>query len=60
MALLDEVCQVSANLRAEGLSSGQAPAPRAKFSLMLRSYWPKEGPASILDGRKPLPINSVA
>ena len=26
------------------------PAPKGKFSVMLRLYWPKEGPASILDG----------
>jgi len=26
------------------------PAPKAKFSVMLRLYWPKDGPVSILDG----------
>jgi hypothetical protein len=26
------------------------PAPKAKFSVMLRLYWPKNGPVSILDG----------
>jgi hypothetical protein len=34
------------------------PAPSAKFSVILRLYWPKEGPASILDGSwKPPPIH---
>ena len=36
------------------------PAPKAKFSVMLRMYWPKEGPLSILDGTwKPPPIRRV-
>jgi hypothetical protein len=26
------------------------PAPKAPFSVMLRLYWPKDGPVSILDG----------
>ena len=33
------------------------PAPKAKFSVMLRLYWPKDGPVSILDGTwKPPPV----
>ncbi|MFZ0680812.1 MAG: DUF1254 domain-containing protein [Candidatus Binatus sp.] len=36
------------------------PAPKAKFGVMLRMYWPKEGPLSILDGTwKPPPIRRV-
>ena len=30
--------------------SNWLPAPKAKFILMLRLYWPKETPPSILDG----------
>jgi hypothetical protein len=36
------------------------PAPKAKFGVMLRMYWPKNGPVSILDGTwKPPPIQRV-
>jgi hypothetical protein len=36
------------------------PAPKAKFSVMLRMYWPKDGPVSILDGTwKPPPIRRL-
>ena len=40
--------------------SNWLPAPRAKFSVMLRLYWPKDGPLSILDGTwRPPAIESV-
>ena len=33
------------------------PAPKDKFVLMMRLYWPKEKPPSILDGTwKPTPV----
>jgi hypothetical protein len=33
------------------------PGPKGKFTVMLRMYWPKDGPVSILDGTwKPPPI----
>jgi hypothetical protein len=36
------------------------PSPRDKFSLMLRMYWPKETPPSILDGSwNPPPVKKV-
>jgi hypothetical protein len=36
------------------------PAPNGKFSVMLRLYWPKTGPVSILDGTwKPPPIEAA-
>jgi hypothetical protein len=36
------------------------PAPKAKFTVMLRMYWPKGGPVSILDGTwKPPPIRRL-
>jgi hypothetical protein len=36
------------------------PAPKAKFSVMLRMYWPKDGRVSILDGTwKPAPIRRL-
>jgi hypothetical protein len=36
------------------------PTPRGKFSVMLRLYWPKETPPSILDGTwKPPPIKAA-
>jgi hypothetical protein len=38
--------------------SNWLPAPRDKFVLMLRLYWPKETPPSILDGTwNPPPVN---
>lgn len=56
----------SANIYLQADSPGKEkeenwlPAPRAKFSVMLRMYWPKEGPLSILDGTwKPPPIRRV-
>ena len=37
------------------------PAPNGKFSVMLRLYWPKEGPISFLNGSwKPPPIKRAA
>jgi hypothetical protein len=36
------------------------PTPKAKFGVMLRLYWPKDGPVSILDGTwKPPPIQAA-
>jgi hypothetical protein len=36
------------------------PAPKAKFTVMLRMYWPKDGQVSILDGTwKPPPIRHL-
>lgn len=36
------------------------PAPKAQFTVMLRMYWPKNGPVSILDGTwKPPAIKAV-
>ena len=35
-------------------------APKAKFTVMLRMYWPKDGPVSILDGTwKPPPTRHL-
>ena len=36
------------------------PAPKGKFSVMLRLYWPKEGPVSILDGSWKPPVVEAA
>ena len=36
------------------------PAPRGKFSVMLRLYWPKEKPISILDGTWKPPVIEAA
>jgi hypothetical protein len=33
-----------------GKESNWLPAPKGKFILMLRLYWPKQNPPSILDG----------
>jgi hypothetical protein len=35
--------------------SNWLPAPKGQFILMLRMYWPKEKPASILDGTWKVP-----
>ena len=35
--------------------SNWLPAPKGKFILMLRLYWPKETPPSILDGTWKIP-----
>jgi len=46
----------SVDLYAQADSPGRAteanwlPAPKAQFILMLRLYWPKESPPSIIDG----------
>ncbi len=40
---------------------GLLPAPKGKFQLMLRLYWPNETPPSIIDGTwSPLPAKKVA
>lgn len=40
--------------------SNWLPAPRDEFNLMLRLYWPKETPPSILDGSwNPPPVKKV-
>jgi hypothetical protein len=36
------------------------PAPKGKFILMLRLYWPKETPPSIIDGSWKIPAVEVA
>ncbi len=40
--------------------SNWLPAPKEKFTIMLRMYWPKDGPVSILDGTwKPPAIKAM-
>ncbi|MUL83046.1 MULTISPECIES: DUF1254 domain-containing protein [unclassified Mycolicibacterium] len=44
-----------------GREANWLPAPAAKFNLMLRLYWPKETPPSIIDGTwKPPAVSKVA
>jgi hypothetical protein len=33
-----------------GIEASWLPTPKAKFGVMLRLYWPKEAPTSIIDG----------
>ncbi len=40
--------------------SNWLPAPKGKFNLMLRLYWPKETPPSILDGSWTIPPVTLA
>ncbi|MDT0407036.1 DUF1214 domain-containing protein, partial [Streptomyces edwardsiae] len=43
-----------------GKEANWLPAPAGKFNLMLRLYWPKEAPPSIIDGTwKPPAITKV-
>jgi hypothetical protein len=43
-----------------GKESNWLPAPERKFNLMLRLYWPKETPPSIIDGTwKPPAVQQV-
>ncbi len=41
---------IQKNSPGKGKESNWLPAPEGKFVLMLRLYWPKEAPPSIIDG----------
>lgn len=49
------------NIRIQGPKEANwLPAPTGKFNLMLRLYWPKETPPSIIDGTwKPPAVQQV-
>jgi hypothetical protein len=44
----------------ENKESNWLPAPKGKFVLMLRLYWPKEKAPSILDGSWVIPPVKIA
>ena len=51
---------LQADLPGKDKEANWLPAPNGKFSVMLRLYWPKTGPVSILDGAwKPPPIEAA-
>jgi hypothetical protein len=51
---------LQADSPSEDKQANWLPAPRARFTVMLRMYWPKNGPVSILEGTwKPPPIQRL-
>lgn len=51
---------LQADLPGEAKEANWLPAPKAKFIPMLRLYWPKETPPSIIDGTWKPPAIRVA